>query len=253
MLDTTSGVATQPIVNVWPCDVFEALSLMPSNSFDAVIADPPYGSTQNPWDSVIPIGPMFDALTRVCRGPIVLTAIQPYSSALVCARPDLFRHEWIWEKNKGTGHLNCKKAPLRYHESVLVFGPSGIVYNPQMTEGHKPGNYAKRTTFTPNYGAQRESEPYGGQTQRYPRSIQRFDILNNDSPERIHATQKPVALFEYLIRTYSNPGDRILDFCAGSGTTGIAALRTGRSVDLIEINPAYCELIDARMAAEQRK
>lgn len=244
-----NALAPCPTVTLWPCDVFEALSWIPGNTFDAVIADPPYGSTQNPWDSVIPIGPMFDALTRVCRGAIVLTAIQPYSSALVCSRADLFRHEWIWTKNKGTGHLNAKKAPLRYHESVLVFGPPGITYNPQMTEGHKPGNYAKRTTFTPNYGAQRESEPYGGQTQRYPRSVQHFDILNNDSPERLHPTQKPVALFEYLIRTYTNPGDHVLDFCAGSGTTGLAALQNGRSATLIESDPKCCAMIRQRTGA----
>lgn len=242
-------LAPYPTVTLWPCDVFEALSWIPDNTFDAVITDPPYGSTQNPWDSVIPIGPMFAALTRVCRGAIVLTAIQPYASALVCSRTDLFRHEWIWTKNKGTGHLNAKKGPLRYHESVLVFGPPGTTYNPQMTEGHKPGNYAKRTTFTPNYGAQRESEPYGGQTQRYPRSVQHFDILNNDSPERLHPTQKPVALFEYLIRTYTNPGDHVLDFCAGSGTTGLAAIQNGRSVTLIENDPKCCAMIRQRTGA----
>ena len=242
-------IVRTPTVEVWQGDALRCMEIIPSASIDCVIADPPYGSTQNRWDVVLPFDWMWRELARVCRGPVVLTAIQPFSSLLVASNPRGFRHEWIWEKNKGSGHLNCKRAPLRCHESVLVFGPTGAVYNPQMTSGHKPGNYAKRTTFTSNYGAQREAEPYGGQTDRYPRSVQRFDVVNNDSPDRVHPTQKPLPLMEYLVATYSNPGDKILDFCAGSGTTGVAAQRLGRDALLIEINPDYCEMARQRIAA----
>jgi DNA modification methylase len=221
-------------------DCRDVLPTLGASSIDCVISDPPYGMTQNKWDAVIPTEMMWRELTRVCRGPIVMTAIQPFSSLLIASRLDLFRHEWIWEKNKGSGHLNCSRAPLRCHESILVFGPAQATYNPQKTNGHKPGNYAQRKTFTSNYGAQRESEPYGGQTDRYPRSVQRFDVVNNDSPDRIHPTQKPLPLIEYLVATYSNPGDTVLDFCAGSGTTGVACRRLGRDAILIEIDEAYC-------------
>lgn len=228
-------------------DALRVLEIIPSNSVNCVICDPPYKATQNKWDVLIPIESMWRELTRVCRGPIVLTAIQPFSSMLVMSRPTLFRHEWVWEKNKGSGHLNCSRAPLRYHESVLVFGPAKATYNPQMTTGHKPGNYAKQVKQTSNYGAQFGAVPYGGQTERYPRSIQRFDVVNNDSPDRAHPTQKPLALMEYLVATYSNEGDVVLDFAAGSGTTGLAAARLGRRATLIEINPEYCEIARRRI------
>jgi len=226
------------------------LSEIDDMSVDAVICDPPYGATQNSWDSIIPLDLLWPELFRVCKGAIVLTAIQPFSSMLVCSQIGSFRHEWIWSKNKGTGHLNCKRTPMRYHESVLVFSLNGMTYNPQKTQGHKPGNYANRVRTTPNYGAQRKSEPYGGQTDRYPRSVQQFDILNNDSPERTHPTQKPVALMEYLIRTYSNEGDTILDFAMGSGSTGEAALRNNRRFIGIELEPDYWRIAKNRLASE---
>lgn len=209
-------------------DAIVAMNDLPPQSVDLVLVDPPYGSTRNAWDSVIPFGPMWDAVWRVCRGAAVFTAIQPFSSALVMSQPRYFRHEWVWEKNKATGHLNARKAPMRAHELVLVFSRNACPYTPQMTEGHKPGNYAMRRTYTPNYGAQRPTE-YGGSTLRYPRSVQRFDILNNDDPTKEHPTQKPVALMRYLIETYSRPGATVLDFCMGSGTTGVACVDSGRA------------------------
>jgi site-specific DNA-methyltransferase (adenine-specific) len=223
------------------------LETMPSDSVDCVIADPPYGSAQNRWDVVIPLDLMWRELTRVCRGPIVLTAIQPFSSLLVTSQPKLFRHEWIWEKNKGSGHLNCSRAPLRRHESVLVFGPPGAAYNPQKTNGHKPGNYAKQTSLGRNYGAGNDRPIYGGQTDRYPRSVQRFDVVNNDSPDRAHPTQKPLPLMECLVATYSSPGETILDFCAGPGTTGLACQNLGRRAILVELNADYCAMARERI------
>jgi site-specific DNA-methyltransferase (adenine-specific) len=244
-------MSSRTSVEIWQGDALRCLELIPSASIDCVIADPPYGSTRNRWDVVIPLEPMWRELRRVCRGPVALTAIQPFSSLLVASNMSDFRHEWIWEKNKGSGHLNCAHAPLRHHESVLVFGPPSATYNPQKTSGHRPGNYARRTTFTSNYGAQHESAPYGGQTDRYPRSVQHFDVVNNDSPDRVHPTQKPLPLIEYLVATYSNPGDLVLDFAAGSGTTGLACQNLGRRAILIEIDGESCAVARARIGVRR--
>lgn len=214
-------------------DCLDVMADWPDGCVDAVIADPPYGSTRNAWDAVVPVEPMWRELGRVCRGAIVLTAIQPFSSILVASRPDWFRHEWVWHKNKASGHLNASRAPLRAHETILVFGRAAVPYFPQMTEGHKPGNFARRRTFADSYGAQRETT-YGGRTTRYPRSVLDVPVLNNDSPERVHPTQKPVELMDYLVRTYTEPGQTVLDFCMGSGSTGVAALTCGRKFIGIE-------------------
>jgi len=208
-------------------DCLEVMATLPEKSIDLVLCDLPYGTTQNKWDSVIPFEPLWAAYKRICRGPVVLTASQPFTSALVMGNPKWFQHEWVWEKNKASGHLNCKRRPLRAHEDILVFSAEVPRYFPQMTTGHEPGHYAVRRTHTSNYGAQRPTA-YGGSTTRYPRSVLKFPIVNNDDPERKHPTQKPVPLMEYLIRTYTNEGDTVLDNCMGSGTTGVACIRTNR-------------------------
>jgi 16S rRNA G966 N2-methylase RsmD len=233
-------------------DCLEIMRELPDASIDMVLADPPYGSTQNPWDSVIPFEPMWEQLWRVCKGAVVFTAMQPFSSALVMSQPKQFKHEWVWEKNKATGHLNAKKAPMRAHELVLVFAQGAVPYHPQMTDGHEPGHAATRRTYTPNYGAQRPTD-YGGSTKRYPRSVQRFDIINNDDPEKEHPTQKPVPLFEYLIKTYSSPEATVLDFCMGSGTTGVACANTGRNFIGIEKDAGYFDIACRRIEAAPRE
>lgn len=227
-------------------DCLEVMRTLRPQSVDLVLVDVPYGSTQNAWDSVIPFEPMWEAIWRVCRGPAVFTAMQPFSSALVMSQARHFKHEWVWEKNKATGHLNAKKAPMRAHELVQVFGIGTVPYFPQMTDGHEPGHAATRRTYTPNYGAQRPTD-YGRSTQRYPRSVQRFDILNNDSPEKEHPTQKPVELMAYLIETYSLPGQTVLDFCMGSGTTGVACQQTNRNFIGIEQDAAYFTIAERRL------
>lgn len=230
----------------------DCLSEMPrlqDGSVDLVLCDPPYGTTRNAWDAVIPFAPMWAEIWRLCPlGAVVLTASQPFSSALVMSQAASFRHEWIWEKNKASGHLNAKKQPLKAHEQVLVFGKSAPAYYPQMTDGHEPGHFATQRTYTPNYGAQVPTE-YGGSTKRYPRSVQKVPVVNNDSPERFHPTQKPTDLMEYLIQTYSRPGAVVLDFAMGSGTTGVACVNTGRSFIGIEKDPAYFDIAQARIAA----
>jgi DNA modification methylase len=227
-------------------DCLDVLPTLPAGSVDLVLCDPPYGQTQNPWDSEIDLDRLWPELWRVCRGAVVLTAIQPFATTLIGSQMRHFRHEWVWEKNKASGHLNAKKMPMRAHELVLVFGKRPPIYRPQMTQGHEPGHYAKRTRFTPNYGAQRSTE-YGGATSRYPRSVQRFPIVNNDDPIKTHPTQKPVCLMSYFADTYCAPGGVILDYAMGSGTTGVAAMNTGRDFVGIEKDATYFATAEQRV------
>lgn len=216
------------------------------------LADVPYGQTQNAWDRPIPFEPMWRELRRVTKlhGAIVLMAAQPFASKLVCSNLQDFRYDLIWSKNKPTGFLNAKKQPLRSHEHILVFYRKPPFYAPQMTTGHKPGNYAKRVKHSTNYGAQTPTE-YGGSTERYPTSVIPLPIINNDDPDKRHPTQKPVDLMAWLIRSYTHPGDTVLDIAAGSGTTAIAALREGRRYICIEREPNYIEIAESRVAAER--
>lgn len=224
-------------------DALAVMAGLPAGSVDLVLVDPPYGSTQNGWDAVIPFDAMWAAVWRACKpsAAAIFTAIQPFSSALVMSQVRHFRHEWVWEKNKASGHLNAKRGPMRAHEVVLVFCREAPPYFPQMTDGHAPGNYALRRSYTPNYGAQRPTE-YGGSTQRYPRSVQKFAVLNNDSPQKEHPTQKPVDLMVYFVETYSTPGAVVLDFAMGVGTTGRACALTGRKFVGVEKERKYFEI-----------
>lgn len=230
-------------------DCFEHMAALPDGSVDMVLCDLPYGTTQNKWDSVLPLDRLWAEYRRLCpSGAIVLTACQPFTSLLVASNLKGFKHDWTWEKNKASGHLNSKRQPLRAHEDVLVFSFGKPPYAPQMTEGHKPGNYAKRGQSSSNYGKS-ERTTYGGSTARYPRSVQRFNVVNNDDPDKWHPTQKPVALFEYLIRTYTDEGQTVLDNTAGSGTTAIAAINSGRRWICIEKDADYAAKAIARIEA----
>jgi site-specific DNA-methyltransferase (adenine-specific) len=221
---------------------------LPSGSVDMILCDLPYGTTACKWDTVIPFEPLWAEYKRVIKpnGAIVLFGSQPFTSALVMSNVAWFRHGWVWLKNKASGHLNAKVMPMRAHEDVVVFGCSKVPYFPQMTSGHAPGNYAKRGKQSACYGVA-ESTEYGGQTVRYPKSFQEFPIINNDDPDKTHPTQKPVALCEYLIKTYTNEGETVLDNCAGSFTTGVAALNTNRKFIGIEQDSGYFDIGVERM------
>lgn len=194
---------------------------------------------------MLPLGPLWGEYWRLLKsnGPAVLTAAQPFTSALVVSQMDAFKYDWTWEKNNPSGHLNANKRPLRCHEDVLVFSRGGEIYNPQKTTGH-PLKTATRVGFSENYGAQKLNS-YSS-TERYPRSVQK--INGHPKSESVHPTQKPVALFEYLIRTYTNPGELVLDNTAGSGTTAVAAIQSGRSWICIERDPEYFAKACARVA-----
>jgi site-specific DNA-methyltransferase (adenine-specific) len=230
-------------------DCLEMMGEIEDGSVDMVLCDLPYGVTQNAWDSVIPFAPMWRRVWRVLapRGAAVFTATQPFSSALVMSAVDRFAYEWVWVKTKITGVLNAKKMPVRKHEQILVFcdtkttgtyNAQGIVAKNSVTR--QGGN-------SDNYGA-RSSEPYVQEFTNWPR-----DVLDVPSEGKtVHPTQKPVALMEYLIRTYTNEGEVVLDFTMGSGTTGVAALNTGRRFIGIERDPDYFDIAEARIMAAKK-
>lgn len=225
-------------------DCMEGMKKIPDKAIDCILCDLPYSITNNKWDSIIPLEALWKEYERVIKdnGAIVLTASQPFTSLLIQSNPKLFRYEWIWVKNKSTGHLNAKKMPLRRHESVVVFYKKLPVYNPQKTTGHKPVNtYTKHSDDGTNYGKTKTGIKGGGQTDRYPTSILEIPVMNNDDDEKFHPTQKPIALMEYMVRTYTNEGDTVLDTCMGSMTTAIACLNTGRNYIGFENNEEYYE------------
>jgi hypothetical protein len=222
---------------------------LPDNSVDAVITDVPYGTTACAWDTVIPFAPMWDMVERVMkpRGAFVTTASQPFTSALIMSRRAWFRYCWVWEKSLATGYLNANRAPMKAHEDIAVFSAHGHVFNPQKEHG-KP--YCATSGAV---GDVVRDKTVGGYTtvnggDRFPRSVLRF----NSAANPVHGTQKPVDLFAYLVRTYTNPGDTVLDFCMGSGTTGVACAQTGRSFIGCEISPEYFAVAEARIAAARQ-
>lgn len=232
-------------------DCLEAMKEIPDNHIDMVFCDLPYGTTRNFWDNIIPFDALWENYDRIVKdtGVVVLTSQQPFTSKLIMSNLSNFRYEWIWEKNKSTGHLNANKMVMKSHENVCIFYKKSPTYNPQRTTGHKPFNAVKskknieRPNELRNYGHIEQTLEYkGGATDRHPRSIQKFPVINNDNPNKWHPTQKPEKLIEYFIKTYSNENDIVLDNCMGSGSTGIACLETNRKFVGIESNDKYFNL-----------
>lgn len=212
-------------------DCLHGMTQMPDASVDLVFADLPYGRTQNNWDNPLPLIDFWKQISRVCkrRAALVFTAMQPFTSLLVVSNLDWFRYEIIWKKNKVRGFLNANRQPLRIHENVLVFYREQPEYRPQMTTGHTAvHSYTKHTSDGSNYGKTKCGISGGGATTRYPTSILEIAVVNNDSVDRIHPTQKPVDLPAWFIKTYTLPGQLVLDPTAGSGSTLIAAQQLNR-------------------------
>lgn len=236
-------------VTLYHGDCLEVMNSLPGLRVDMVLADPPYGTTRNKWDSILDLQLMwagYDLLTKP-NAAIVLTSQTPFDKVLGASNLDELRYEWIWEKTTATGHLNAKRMPMKAHENILVFYKSLPTYNPQKTSGHKPVNsYTKHQEDGTNYGRTKVGVSGGGSTDRYPRSVLTFPT--DKQKAALHPTQKPVALMEYLIKTYSNPGEIILDNCAGSGSTLVAAAKQGRKAVGIERDERYCEIIAKRCA-----
>lgn len=219
-------------------DCLERMRELRDASVDMILCDLPYGTTQNKWDAVIPFEPLWAEYWRVAKlgAAVVLTAQCPFDKALGASQLQHLKYEWIWEKTEATGHLNAKKQPMKCHENILVFYRSQSFYNPQMTTGAKLVTIKQLSANeSANYGSQRPTTYESDK--RYPRSVVRLSKDNKNA--KIHPTQKPVALFEYLIRTYTDEGMTVLDNCAGSGTTAVACERTGRKWVCIERDPDY--------------
>ena len=232
-------------INLFNADCLEIMeNVIPDNSIDLILCDLPYGTTQNKWDSIIPLDRLWQCYTAVSKEQtaIVLTAAQPFTSSLVMSQPESFKYEWIWHKTKATGFLNAKKQPLREHESVVVFYREQPTYNPQ---GLKPFNkVTRRGSFGTNYCKAKPNECENFQENTgYPRSI--LEIASQGKTE--HPTQKPVELMEYLIKTYTTEGMTVLDNCMGSGTTGVACKRLNRNFIGIEKDPEYFKIAEKRI------
>jgi len=233
-------------------DCLEVMKLIDDKSIDMILCDLPYGTTACKWDTVISFEPLWEQYKRVIKdnGAIVLTASQPFTSALVMSNPHLFKYSWAWDKvNKFSGHLNSKNQPMRITEDICVFGNGQTIYNPQMVEG-KPYKATSRGRKSDNYGKQTDGVTTVNTGSYYPKNLISIAGDERGTVGRLHPTQKPVALFSYLIKTYTNEGDLILDNCAGSGTTGIAAIKLNRRFILIEQEPKYCAVFYDRVAKE---
>ena len=234
----------------WNGDCLEMMADIPSGSVDMVLCDLPYGTTACSWDSVIPFDALWREYWRVCRpgAAIVLTAAQPFTTSLIASQIKDFRYGLVWDKVLPRGHLNAKKQPLRVHEDIAVFGRGSMTYNPQKSLGHKRKvahtRYNKGGDGSQVYGKEVRDTHYDSD-ERYPTSI--ITVSNADQTAKQHPTQKPVALFEYLIRTYANPGDLVLDNTAGSGTTAIAAENALCRWLCIERDPDYYAAAIARV------
>lgn len=229
-------------------DCLELMKDIPTGSVDMVLCDLPYGTTQNKWDSVIPFEPLWEQYKRVVKtnGAIILNAQTPFDKVLGASNLPMLKYEWIWEKTAATGHLNAKKMPMKAHENILVFYTALPTYNPQKTTGHKPVNsYTKHQMDGECYGTTKIGVSGGGATDRYPRSIQQF--ATDKQTCSLHPTQKPVALCEYLIKTYTNEGDTVLDNCMGSGTTGVACKNLNRDFIGIEKDEKYFNIAVERI------
>lgn len=228
---------------LWPGDCLDVFDFaLDDASVDLILCDLPYGTTRNKWDAVIPLDRLWKEYKRICRGAIVLTAQSPFDKVLGASNLDMLRYEWIWRKEAGTGFLNAKKTPLKDHENVLVFYKNTTTYNPQMRTGFKPYK-SKQGHVGTNYGAVRPENISESDGDRYPVTVLDFPRDKN----KVHPTQKPVALMEYLIRTYTNPGDTVLDNCMGSGTTGVACANTGRRFIGIEKDDTYFAIAKQRI------
>lgn len=236
-------------------DCIEAMGGLPDASVDMVLADPPYGTTRNRWDSVIPFDAMWGQVWRVARetAPVLLFSQQPFASALGASDIENLRYEWVWRKTQGTGFLNANRAPMKIHENVLVFYRHLPTYHPQRWDAGRPWHgMGVANRGSTNYGDydvnEKRTDPTT--TMRYPVDVVTYQNVGRGMRDAHHPTQKPVELLEYLIRTYTDAGGVVLDFCMGSGSTGVACLRTGRKFVGIELDDHWFDVASERIEME---
>lgn len=242
------------MINLMQGDCLERMSEIADGSVDMVLTDPPYGTTACKWDSIIPLEPMWEHLKRVVKpnGALVMTASQPFTTTLIASNMKMFKYCWVWEKSKVTGYFDVQYRPMKAHEDICVFGFAGVSncsnprmnYTPQGTKKlDKPiKRKGKGVDATSRSGVNASGEQ---KYTNFPKSILKI----KSASKTIHPTQKPVALMEYLIKTYTNEGDTVLDFTMGSGTTGVAAKGLGRSFIGIEMDETYFKIAKERIDA----
>ena len=237
------------IDKIYNMDCLEGMKQIPDGSIDAIICDLPYGTTANKWDSIIPLDQLWAQYKRIIKrgGPIVLFAQQPFSTILGASNIAWLKYEWIWQKEAGSGFLNAKHAPLKDHENILVFYNAQPTYNPQMRKGTP--YKCKKGGVSSNYDNKDKNIVTINEGERYPLTVIKFDR----EQDAFHPTQKPVDLLRYLVKTYTNEGDTILDNCMGSGTTAGACLKEKRHFIGFELNKEYYDKACLRIDAVKRQ
>ena len=223
----------------------EKMNDIPDGSIDMVIADLPYGTTACKWDSIIPLDKLWEQYNRICKedGAMVFTAAQPFTTVLAASNLENFRYEWILEKPQGTNPMNSKVMPLKSHENILVFYRKKCTYNPQMWYSTPYSGFSSDTSKIGEvYGKAQSKHRDNPDGSRYPKTVLRYK-----QEKGFHPTQKPVELMEYLIKTYTNEGDTVLDNKMGSGTTGVACVNTNRNFIGIELDKTYFDIATKRI------
>lgn len=246
-------------ITLWQGDCLELMENIPDGSVDLVLTDPPYGTTQCKWDSVIPFEPMWEQIWRVTKpnAAVCLFGSEPFSSTLRVSMMKYFKYDWIWCKNTTSGFALAKKQPLRNHELISIFYRKQPVYNPIKEKRNLSKTSEQR--FKYGFNSEKGTNVLQGMKKvkyvpedkemSYPKTLKHFDGVPN-SKGRLHPTQKPVALLEYLIKTYTLEGERVLDFTTGSGSTGVACVRTGRKFIGIEKDEKYFDIAENRITEE---
>lgn len=240
-------------------DCLEILPQLEAGSVDAIITDLPYGTTACSWDEIIPFEPMWAQVKRLLkeRGAFVTTASQPFTSKLVMSNLEWFKYEWIWNKISSSNPANSTIAPKRAHENIIVFSENGHKFNPIMRKAtiQRKKRGSKKRQFAPGRSQDYSDDftLHGDDSIRYPISIidYHFQAAECNNTKRKHPTQKPKNLYEYLIYTYTDSGDTVIDFCFGSGTTGVACVQTGRRFIGVEIEPKYFDIAVKRISQAQ--
>ncbi len=228
----------------------KGMYILPDKSIDMILCDLPYGTTACKWDTIIPFEPLWKEYKRIIkdRGVIVLTASQPFTTILIASNMKMFKYCWVWDKISKTGHLQVKKQPLKQTEDVCIFYKRLPIYNPQRIKGKMKLKGGKRKKYNGIYGNIKSIGIYKS-VLYYPSNI--IEISNNNNLKKQHPTQKPVALFEYLIKTYTNEGNIILDNCIGSGTTAVACVHLKRHYVGFDTSKKYCKVAKARLQVEK--
>lgn len=228
-------------------DCLEIIKNIPDKSIDMILCDLPYGTTQNKWDSVIPLDELWKEYKRIIKdnGAIVLTSQGIFTAKLILSNEKWFKYKLVWEKSKATNFLNAKKQPLRKHEDICIFYNKQPIYNPQMREGKPYNKGVRKDQLTGSYGNFNPVEVKSDGL-RYPTDVRYFKTAESEG-KVYHPTQKPLALLEDLIKTYTNEGDLVLDNCMGSGSTGIACINTNRRFIGIELDKNYFEMTKERL------